>query len=195
MAKSQQTFNKTEREKRKRKKQQEKRERREQRKIEKLEAGKKTFEELIRYVDENGNLTETPPDPSKKRKIKAEDIVLGIPKAEDIEEQGPRTGRVKFFNGEKGFGFIVDTITKENIFVHINQCQGPLKEHDFVEFEMENGPKGPVAVQVKITEPPAKKPKPKPIAEGDAKPEADATPEADAEKEASGDSEAPAVTE
>jgi len=51
MAKSQQTFNKTEREKRKRKKQQEKRERREQRKLEKIEAGKKTFEEQIRYVD------------------------------------------------------------------------------------------------------------------------------------------------
>ncbi len=165
MAKSQQTFNKTEREKRKRKKQQEKRERREQRKMEKVEAGKMSFEEQIRYVDENGNLTLTPPDPSKKRKIKVEDIVLGIPKAEDIEDEGPRNGRVKFFNEEKGFGFIVDTITKENIFVHINQCSGPLKEHDYVAFEVENGPKGPVAVQVAITEPPAPKPKTPPKAE------------------------------
>jgi len=167
MAKSQQTFNKTEREKRKRKKQQEKRERREQRKIEKDDAGKMTFEEQIRYVDHNGNLTLTPPDPTKKHKIKVEDIVLGIPKAEDIEDQGPRLGRVKFFNEEKGFGFIVDVITKENVFVHINQCAGPLKENDYVNYEVENGPKGPVAVQVIITVAPSAKPKvePKPDTE------------------------------
>lgn len=184
MAKSQQTFNKTEREKRKRKKQQEKRERREQRKLEKIEAGKKTFEEQIRYVDHNGNLTTTPPDPAKRQKINAEDIVLGIPKAEDIEDQGPRLGRVKFFNEEKGFGFIVDAITKENIFVHINQCEGPLKENDYVNFEVENGPKGPVAVQVKITAAPSAKPKVKPKEESEKEPEAaDAKPETPTETE------------
>jgi len=58
MAKSQQTFNKKEREKKKQKKRKEKLERREQRKAEKALAPKKTFEEMLSYVDENGNIVD-----------------------------------------------------------------------------------------------------------------------------------------
>ena len=70
MAKSQQTFNKKEKEKKRLKKRQEKLERRAQRKLEKAERGKVAFEDMLSYVDENGNLTNTPPDPSKKKEIK-----------------------------------------------------------------------------------------------------------------------------
>ncbi|MCB9315241.1 MAG: cold shock domain-containing protein [Lewinellaceae bacterium] len=150
MAKSQQTFNKKEKEKKRRKKWQEKQERREQRKLEKAEQGKKTFEEMLSYVDEDGNITSTPPDPSKRKKINAEDIVLGVPSRDEIPTDPIHNGRVKFFNDEKGYGFITDAATQESIFVHINNTDGQIQENDKVTFEIEPGPKGYSAVNVKI---------------------------------------------
>jgi len=177
MAKSQQTFNKSEKEKKKRKKKKEKAERRQQRKLEKAEVGKLSFEDQIRYVDENGNLVTEKPDPTKKKKIKAEDIVLGVPPKSDEGFDPVRKGRVNFFNGEKGFGFITDAETRESVFVHINNANEPITEGDKVQFEVEMGPKGPSAVNVSIAKPeppkPPKAPTPPPAAEGDAKPEAD----------------------
>ena len=152
MAKSQESFNKKEKEKKRRKKKQEKLERREQRKVEKAERGSKTFEDMISYVDENGNLTSTPPDPSKKIKIKAEDIVIGVPPKDDTPMDPIRKGQVKFFNEEKGYGFIVDMETKESIFVHMNNLTGPIRENDRVTFEVEMGPKGANAVKVILEE-------------------------------------------
>jgi cold shock CspA family protein len=148
MAKSQQTYNKKEKEKKRRKKKQEKQERREQRKLEKAEHGKKTFEEMLSYVDENGNITSTPPDPSKKIKIKAEDIVLGVPVRDNTPVETTRNGLVKFFNHDKGYGFITDLENKDSIFVHINNTSEPIQENDKVIFEIEMGPKGPNAVNV-----------------------------------------------
>lgn len=150
MSKSQQSFNKKEKEKKRRKKKQDKFERRQIRKLEKAEAGKKTFEEMLSYVDENGHLTSTPPDPTKKKKFKAEDIQLGVPSRSEAPEERERKGRVKFFNDEKGFGFITDLITKDSIFVHANNTADLLQENDKVLFEVQMGHKGPVAVNVKL---------------------------------------------
>ena len=61
MARSQQTFSKKEREKKKRKKKQDKMEERLRRKQEKMDRGKVAFEDQLVYVDENGNLSDTPP--------------------------------------------------------------------------------------------------------------------------------------
>lgn len=148
MAKSQQTFNKSEREKKRRKKQKEKQEKREQRKMEREERGKQTFEELIMYVDHNGNLTSEKPDPTLKEKIKLEDIKLGANHDKPVIDEIIRTGKVKFFNDEKGYGFITDKATKNSIFVHINNCYSDIKENHKVQFEIEQGQKGPVAVKV-----------------------------------------------
>ncbi len=151
MAKSQQSFNKKEKEKKRRKKKKDKLERREQRKIEKEENGTKSFEDMLRYVDEDGNLSTTPPDPTKKKKeIKLENIVLGAAPVDTTPVETVREGQVKFFNDEKGYGFINDNATKESIFVHINNVEGELRENDRVTFEIENGPKGPNAVNVKL---------------------------------------------
>ncbi len=150
MAKSQQSFNKKEKEKKRLKKKKEKLERREQRKLEKAENGPKTFEEMLSYVDEDGNLTSTPPDPSKKKKIKVEDIILGVPPIDKSITESIRKGQVKFFNDEKGFGFITDVETKDSIFVHVNNIDEPIQENDKVTFEVEMGPKGPNAVNVKL---------------------------------------------
>jgi cold shock CspA family protein len=150
MAKSQDSFNKKEKEKKRQKKNQEKQERREQRKAEKLEGGTKTFEDMISYVDENGNFSSTPPDPSKRKVINVEDIVLGASSRYTTPEETTRNGRVKFFNDEKGYGFIVDSDSKDSIFVHINNLEEPIRENDRVTFEIEMGPKGANAVNVKL---------------------------------------------
>lgn len=148
MAKSQETFSKKEKEKKRRKKKQDKRERREARKQAKEERGKLSFEDQISYVDEFGNLTSTPPDPAKKLKVKAEDIQLGVPTREHVPMEVERKGTVKFFKEDKGYGFIVDSQTKESIFVHINNVDGEIHEGNLVSFEIEMGPKGPNAVRV-----------------------------------------------
>ncbi len=150
MAKSQDSYNKKEKEKNRRRKNQDKLERKEQRKADKAEGGTKTLEEMFSYVDENGHLTSTPPDPAKKKKFKAEDIVLGASPRDNSMEDPIHKGQVKFFNDEKGYGFIVDMETKESIFVHINNISKPIKENDRVTFEVEMGPKGPNAVNVKL---------------------------------------------
>ncbi|MCB0569321.1 MAG: cold shock domain-containing protein [Phaeodactylibacter sp.] len=152
MAKSQQSFNKKEIEKKRRKKKQDKLERRAQRKAEKAEKGTVPFEEMLSYVDENGNLTSTPPDPSRKKTIRAEDIVIGVPPRDDTPMDVNRTGLVKFFLYDKGYGFLIDEETNESVFVHVNNLDEPIKENDKVTFEVEMGPKGPNAVNVKLVQ-------------------------------------------
>ncbi len=59
-------------------------------------------------------------------------------------------GRVKFFNREKGFGFIVMEGTSKDIFVHTSGLIDEIRENDEVEFEIEDGKKGPNAVRVRV---------------------------------------------
>ena len=59
------------------------------------------------------------------------------------------TGKVKFFNDEKGFGFITPDDGGKDIFVHVSAVQaGTLAENDSVEFEVGEVQKGPMAVNV-----------------------------------------------
>jgi cold shock CspA family protein len=146
MAKSQITFNKKEIEKKRLKKRLDKQQKKEERQANSAGGG---FDNMIAYVDEFGNIVDTPPDPSKKLKIKAENIELGVPKKEAEEINPVRLGRVDFFNETKGFGFIIDTETKEKFFVHVNGLIDEIKENNMVTFELERGLKGMNAVRVK----------------------------------------------
>jgi len=149
MARSQETFNKKEAEKRKLQKRKEKEQRKEERKSRAKEGG--TLEDMLAYVDENGNITSTPPDPAKKRIIREEDILLGARKQEAVNPADAfRKGKVTFFSDSKGYGFIKDSQSQESIFVHINALTSPIKENDKVSFEVEKGLKGPNAVRVKV---------------------------------------------
>lgn len=61
-------------------------------------------------------------------------------------------GKVKFFNEEKGFGFIVPEDGSKDLFVHISGIEGgmKIKEDDTVEYELGEGRKGPCATNVKV---------------------------------------------
>ena len=85
MARSQETFNKKDKEKKRLKKRQDKQLRKEERRANSNKGA--GLESMLAYVDENGHLTDTPPDTTKKKKeIKAENIELGVPKREHIED-------------------------------------------------------------------------------------------------------------
>ena len=63
------------------------------------------------------------------------------------------TGKVKWFNDAKGFGFITPDDGGKDLFVHFSSIQGSgfktLKENDKVQFEVTQGPKGPSASNVR----------------------------------------------
>lgn len=143
MAGSQETFGKKEREKKRLKKKQDKLIKKEERK-----AGGQENEFI--YVDEFGQLTDTPMDPSRKIKVEASSIEIGVPKKEDREvEETEKKGKVSFFDSSKGFGFIIENDSQEKYFVHVSGILEEIKENDKVSFELERGLKGMNAVRVK----------------------------------------------
>ncbi|MCT4589391.1 MAG: cold shock domain-containing protein [Carboxylicivirga sp.] len=146
MPKPQQSFSKKDKETKRLKKRQEKQKRLEERRA---NAKGSSLDDMIAYVDEFGNITDTPPDPAKKEKVEAENIDISIPKKEDIEVDSVRKGRVAFFNTSKGFGFITELETQEKYFVHVNGLTEEVAENDKVSFELEQGKKGLNAVNVK----------------------------------------------
>lgn len=148
MAKSQQTFNKAEKEKKRKKKREEKLKKKEARKLDLKENGTAGIQ--FAYVDHLGNLTDTPPDPALKVAVDLESIEIGIPKKEDMEEEDPiRKGKVSFFDTSKGFGFIIDAENNEKYFCHVSGLIDQIAENDKVSYELERGMKGLNAVRVK----------------------------------------------
>jgi cold shock CspA family protein len=150
MAKSRTTFNKNELVKARLKKKKEKEQKKEDRKA---NSGKgKGFEDMLAYVDAYGNIVSTPPEPGHRQEVNPEDIRISTQKKEDIDPADLiRTGKVTFFNTSKGYGFIKDLVSQEDIFVHIKDLDAPIKENDKVTFEVVNSPKGLNAIKVKLT--------------------------------------------
>lgn len=145
MARPKDSFNKREREKKRLKKKKEKQQRKEQRKLE----GNQTSEFM--YQDEDGNLTATPPDPAKKLKINIEDIEVSTPRKEKSDQSNfVKNGSVKFFNEEKGYGFIEEDGTRASYFVHVDNLIDRIRDNDKVTFEVGKGPRGPVATTVRV---------------------------------------------
>jgi len=61
-----------------------------------------------------------------------------------------KKGTVKFFNSSKGFGFIKDDATGQDIFVHVSGLTQDVREGDAVTFDVTQGKKGLNAVNVKL---------------------------------------------
>lgn len=144
MAQSQDSFNKKEKEKKRLKKRQDKQAKREERKA---NAGSGP-DSMIAYVDEFGNLTDTPPDPTKKVKVSLDEIEISVRKKTEEDMPAVRSGKVDFYNDSKGFGFIIEQDTREKYFVHVSGLKQPIKEGDLVTFELQRGAKGMNAINV-----------------------------------------------
>lgn len=144
MAKSN-SFNKREIEKSKQQKRKEKMLRREERKNNPVNS----FEDMIAYVDENGVITDTPPE-ERAEEVKLEDIEISVPKMTEVAEEDFLTGRVEFFDSTKGFGFIKDKATVNKYFFHHSNAQEGITDNNEVTFKLERGPRGMNAIEVQI---------------------------------------------
>lgn len=142
-----QSFKKRENEKKKQAKRLEKQKRKEERQA----AGPSSMDEMIAWVDENGNLTSIPPEErgGKKVEIKLEDIDVSTPRKEHVEAE-PLRGQVDHFNAEKGYGFIRDLAGGEKYFFHISSAPQEIAEGQAVTFELERGTRGMNAVKIAI---------------------------------------------
>lgn len=139
------SFSKKENFKKKIQKQKEKALKREERKSSNNKG--KSLDEMFMYVDANGQLTSTPPDHAEKEEINIDDIQLG---AAPIEAEELRKTGIVTFLSEKGYGFITEDKTKENIFFHSNNCAEPVKKGNKVSYEKEKSPKGFSAAEIQL---------------------------------------------
>jgi len=139
------SFNKKEREKKRQKKKRDKAFKREQKKAEDNKPPE------FMYVGEDGNLTTEKPDSALRKKTSLEDVQISTQKSEkSTESKFSKTGVVKFFNTEKGYGFIDEQGGGESYFVHVDSLVDRVNEGDRVVFEVGKGPKGPIATGVKL---------------------------------------------
>ncbi len=141
------SFNKKELEKKKEQKRKEKQLRKEERKA----SGSRSFDDMIAYVDENGMITDTPPDPDRKQEVELDDIVVSTPKKEEVEETPILKGRVEYFNSSKGYGFIKNLANAEKYFFHVSNAPANITEGNIVTFELERGEKGMNAVRIALS--------------------------------------------
>lgn len=139
------SFSKKENFKKKLQKAKEKTQKREDRKTNNNKG--KGLDEMFLYVDANGQLTETRPEDQNREGVDLNDIQLG---AAPIEaEETLKTGIVTFLS-DKGYGFIAENGTQENVFFHENNCAHAVKKGNKVSFEKERSPKGFSAVNIQL---------------------------------------------
>ncbi|MDJ1480826.1 cold shock domain-containing protein [Cytophagaceae bacterium YF14B1] len=148
MARSSETFSKKENIAKKLKRKKDKAERKAERKTHSDKG--KDMEAMFVYVDADGYLSSTPPDPKQKRVIKNEEISIGVSRQSTNPQDNIRTGKVTFYNETKGYGFIKDSQSQQSVFVHANGLSQPIKENDKVTFLIEKNEKGPSAIRVKL---------------------------------------------
>ena len=137
------SFSKKENFKKKIQKQKEKAQRREERKANNNKG--KELEDMFSYVDEFGRITTTPPE--KRQEVSLDDIQLG---AAPIPEEETRKSGIITFLSEKGYGFITEDRSKENVFFHQNNAREILKKGHKVYFEKERYAKGFSAINIEL---------------------------------------------
>lgn len=138
------SFFKKENQKKKVKKRQDKVLKREDRKINNNKG--KSLDEMIIYVDVNGNFTEIPPHLQKQEKTSS-NLENSKENAQDNKNLD-YTGVIKFLS-DKGYGFITDDKTQENVFFHSTQLTEIVDKNDKVKYRKEDSLKGLRAVRIK----------------------------------------------
>lgn len=140
------TFNKKEKEKKRKEKQAAKQERKDARKMNSNKGASLT--DMMAYVDEFGNLTSTPTDYKNKKETDLSEIQISIPTQEERDQVVQNKGVVKYFNVDKGYGFINDQSSGKDVFFHLNSLVHQVQSNDRVTYEIVKGKKGPEAVNI-----------------------------------------------
>jgi len=140
-----QSFGKRENEKKKQAKRLEKQKRKEERQA----GGVASHDDMIAWVDELGNIVDTPPELRARAEVKLEDVAIATPKKEDVEPE-PLRGRVEYFDAAKGYGFIKELASSEKFFFHISSAPAGIAEGNAVTFESERGARGMNAVRIAL---------------------------------------------
>lgn len=138
------SFSKKENNKKKSKKLQDKQSRREERKDNNNKG--KTLDDMIVYVDVNGHFTSVPPHLQNR-----EEDLAKAKKAQEsaaIDPDADFTGIVTYLS-DKGYGFITEDETGENIFFHLGQVTVPVEKHNKVRYKKEMTPKGHRAIDIR----------------------------------------------
>lgn len=129
-----------------------KRKNKEKRRLEKKDQGKNSFDDMIAYVDENGQICSEEPSKENIQETNVEDIEVSIPKGGVKIKDRMITGKVMNFDESKGFGFIKSTQLVDSVFFHVNDCEEEVRTGDKVSFETEKGRKGLKATNItKVT--------------------------------------------
>lgn len=149
MAKSKETFNKKQKETKRMQKRQSKESRKQERDNNRQKGV--PLSEMLAYVDENGNLTSTPPEHGTLKHVNRPTNIKTARNNAANEPAQEHTGTVTFFDEAKGFGFIQDMRTKEKIFVHVSDLVDKVKEHATVTYEVERGKRGLSARKVRLS--------------------------------------------
>lgn len=136
------SYSKKENNKKKVKKQQDKQLRRDDRKANNNKG--KSLEDMLVYVDKNGNLTSTPPHLQQTEPANEKNS-----KSHDNSNAELSTGLITFIQ-EKGFGFIAEDNTRDNVFFNFDPQNTKFKRNLRVQFQKEFSPKGYRAIQVVI---------------------------------------------
>lgn len=105
----------------------------------------KTLDDMIVYVDVNGHFTEVPPH------LQNRDADLAKAKRAQESAVDPNadfTGIVTYLS-EKGYGFITEDNTGENVFFHVGQTTQTVEKHNKVSYKKEMTPKGYRAIDIK----------------------------------------------
>ncbi|GAB3694748.1 cold shock domain-containing protein [Spirosoma flavus] len=147
MGRSQETFSKKEKEKARDKKRQDKEKKKEVRKAN-LTKGQ-SLDTMLAYVDENGNLTHTPPDLQRRKEIAIEDIVIQVSRQENAPDRANREGIISSYTESKGYGFIKEAHAHQTIFFHKSGLIDQIRLNDVVSFQVETTPKGLSAIDIR----------------------------------------------
>jgi cold shock CspA family protein len=109
------------------------------------------LDQMIAYVNEFGQITSTPPDLTRQTVINVEDIEIGVPRiTSENKNELIHRGILTFFDGSKGYGFIKDTRSGQDVFVHINDINEKVSENNIVTFEVIKGTRGLKAINVSL---------------------------------------------
>ena len=87
---------------------------------------------------------------SDAQALRNQDAKAFIALAKRTTDAKMQTGTVKFFNEKKGFGFITPETGEKDVFVHVNGLMDEINEGDKVSYDVEEGPKGTSAINVKV---------------------------------------------